>query len=475
VRIPELSSEAQPYAVRELGRRAGVREEQLEQWRIIPGHNEVAVMPLAGSEKRITFPLYGNTLAQNDRDEFVTARMEWMQPPSPALRESIPNFVVPFSSKAAPVSGPLFALCAPDEVRCSVDLLSSTLLTLARFEENDSSRRDEHGRFPAAASIAGREGFLQRPIVDEYGLALEQALLALVPRWEPAPRVLRVKLTHDVDAVGMPFWWRDTLEHVTKRRAPAAAVRDVAALVSTVEPAFLNSVRRIAGISIRHGFDSAVYWKASVNSPSPHDSGYDPRDPKIRRVIAWLSESGIEQGLHPGYLTFDNVEELQSEVTIIRQLLGDVPIGGRQHFLRWTPQTWKHWEACGLAYDSTLGYADQVGFRAGTCYPYQPWLLDENRAARLLEIPLIVMDGTLVDYMKLTPSGGFAAITEMLDRVRLVGGVFLLLWHNSTLRYPQYGNIYDRLSKAIVGCRHYDWQSDFTKIAATDERRVRIG
>ena len=45
---------------------------------------------------------------------------------------------------------------------------------------------------------------------------------------------------------------------------------------------------------------------------------------------------------------------------------------------------WALWEGCGLAYDSTLGYADRTGFRAGTCFPYRPWLLDAAREARCL-------------------------------------------------------------------------------------------
>ena len=43
----------------------------------------------------------------------------------------------------------------------------------------------------------------------------------------------------------------------------------------------------------------------------------------------------------------------------------------RQHYLRWrAPTTWQNWEDAGLDYDSTVGYADHVGFRAGTCYEY---------------------------------------------------------------------------------------------------------
>jgi len=239
-----------------------------------------------------------------------------------------------------------------------------------------------------------------------------------------------------------------------------ATLRDVAALGTPVEPAFLYLVRRIADMSLQRGLDSAVYWKSSPHSNSGLDSQYDPRHPKIKRTMRWLRDQNVEQGFHPGYLTFGDVGVLREELEILRESLGDGPIGGRQHFLRWTPETWAHWERCGLVYDSTLGYADQVGFRAGTCHPYRPWLLLEDRESKLLEIPLIVMDGTLVDYMKLTPAQGVQAASELIDRCRLVGGVFALLWHNSTLLYPAYGDTYDRLLEMMAGCERFDWQKE---------------
>ena len=135
-------------------------------------------------------------------------------------------------------------------------------------------------------------------------------------------------------------------------------------------------------------------------------------------------------------------------------------MGGRQHYLRWCPETWLHWERCGLAYDSTVGYADAIGFRAGTCIPYRPWLPALNREANLLEIPLLVMDRTLLGYMGLTEQQSLAAVLELLSRCRVVGGVFTLLWHNGSLTEPRYCRLYQKLLDALGGCGKYDWRSE---------------
>ena len=51
-----------------------------------------------------------------------------------------------------------------------------------------------------------------------------------------------------------------------------------------------------------------------------------------------------------------------------------------------------------------------------------------------MEVPLIVMDGTLFDgYMRLEREDAFRLVTELIDAVEKVHGVFTLLWHNSYL------------------------------------------
>ena len=49
-----------------------------------------------------------------------------------------------------------------------LDILGSAFFMLSRYEEAVKSARDQHDRFPATASLALQENFLNRPIVNEY-------------------------------------------------------------------------------------------------------------------------------------------------------------------------------------------------------------------------------------------------------------------------------------------------------------------
>ena len=209
--------------------------------------------------------------------------------------------------------------------------------------------------------------------------------------------------------------------------------------------------------SLERGLDSAVYWKGSPAGPL--DTGYDPRHPQVQEVVRWLERNNVENGVHPGYETFHSRTRLQQDLDVLGQALGEQSRGGRQHYLRWSPQTWEDWEQCGLAYDSTVGYAERVGFRAGTCFPYRPWLLWLNRQAKLIEIPLVVMDCVLPYNMALSPQESLEVIRDCVKRCRCVGGVFTLLWHNGSLIEPIYGDTYEKVLDELAGEGRFDWQS----------------
>lgn len=428
-----------------------------QRWSIEQRTESLVVRPLRDVSAEIHFPIARSVEIEKEK----IVRKTWAKEAAPELRGHVPDFIVPFCRRDSINGEALFVQPAAHVFRCTEDVLASLLITLCRGEESDSQARDAYDRFPASSGIAARHGFLHRPIVDEYGLAFRQVLQVLLPGWQPSPRQATVKLSHDIDQVGIPFSLKSTLGHTAVRRAPFASTRDLLSFADNVEPGYLQSVRRICQISSQYGLQSAVYWKASA--PGPFDTGYDIGHPKIARVIAWAKDQGIEMGVHPGYDTFRSREMLRAEVQRLRKLIGTEALGGRQHYLRWRPESWADWESCGLAYDSTVGFADQAGFRCGTCWPYLPWLWHEDRCADLLEIPLLVMDATLVNYMKLSPRQSLESVRELWKKCELHGGVFTLLWHNTGVFAP-YWEHYLPILNLLRGARNYEWKKELAEL-----------
>src|SRR5208282_674445 len=132
-------------------------------------------------------------------------------------------------------------------------------------------------------------------------------------------------------------------------------------------------------------------------------------------------------------------------------------------FLRWEPQTWIEWEILGLAYDSSVGFADRIGFRAGTCYPFRPWILSEHRESKLLEIPLLAMDEIFYSHQKLEPAETLVKLRELVARCRAVGGVFTLLWHNTRIVHRGFLRAYETLLDELAGTEGYNWATDYDR------------
>lgn len=452
-RIPSLlTREARAYAMKELARRAGVSREFFRTWKMEFAEDGTTLYVLPGTRKRVLFPTApADVWPDLMRGDFRTLRLGWL---NESTVPSIQTAVIPFVHKSMAQSRALFRAIDSETIECTVDLPLVAMLILSRWEELAIEERDKHGRVCATACAAHRERFLRRPVVDEYGLALRQALQWLMPNWKPTPSTLRVNVSHDIDTIGLPFNLRSAVGHTLRRRNPLATAKDVLGILPGFNPTLLEMVRTLVTLSLRRDLEPAVYWKGTTRGRKRQE--YDPYHPKVRGMIKWLQKYEIEVGVHPSYNTFRSPDKLRREVLAIRDILGKQTMGGRQDYLRWCPHTWLDWENCGLAYDSSVGFADQIGFRAGTCIPYYPWLFELNRQAKLIEMPLIVMDCTLTAYMKLDRDQSFIAVSECIEQCRKIGGVFTLLWHADSMLNPTLESMLPPILDSLSGYRKYD-------------------
>ncbi|MBR6176087.1 MAG: hypothetical protein IKQ52_10985, partial [Bacteroidales bacterium] len=140
---------------------------------------------------------------------------------------------------------------------------------------------------------------------------------------------------------------------------------------------------------------------------------------------------------------------LQKEKQNLSKLCDEEIRISRQHYLRTffadDPNSLDLWRNAGITDDYTLGFAERCGFRCGTCHPYPLYDVRNDKVTDIIEHPLIVMDGTLFDYMKLSVEDARALTQRLKQRCLDVEGDFVILWHNhATTREmkPYYEGVY---------------------------------
>lgn len=98
-----------------------------------------------------------------------------------------------------------------------------------------------------------------------------------------------------------------------------------------------------------------------------------------------------------------------------------------------------------------MGYAGNIGFRAGICSSFYFYDLDQEVQTPLLIHPFAVMDATFRYYLKVNPEQVIDLIKPLIEEVKAVNGTFISLWHNESLSenhiWKGYRDIYEELLK----------------------------
>jgi hypothetical protein len=119
---------------------------------------------------------------------------------------------------------------------------------------------------------------------------------------------------------------------------------------------------------------------------------------------------------------------------------GVAPSAVRMHWLFFDEGSPARLEEGGFLCDSTFGYNETVGFRAGTPQAFRPLT-----AQRLLELPLTIMDTALFypSYLGLSQAAAKEPVWRLVEDAERYGGALTINWHDRSLAPErQWGDFY---------------------------------
>jgi len=342
-----------------------------------------------------------------------------------------------------------FASIDDKKVIINADIITLSFIMLSRYEEILIQERDQHNRFEYKNSLACKYNFIDIPIVDEYAMLLRKWLLKFIPSLEILKKKPEIIPTHDIDGIrrfGNLFRNIETIVggDIISRKSLSIAYKSLkqcfVAIKNSNKDPLIIAIERFIEVSMMFGLCSEFYFKGLQKGEK--NATYDIFVPEVKYCMNKIRDAEMIIGMHGGYDSYNNELNYQHEKENIELVYGEAVKTGRQHFLRFDiNKTIPVWQKCGLKNDSTLGYAEREGFRCGTCHEYYLYDLENDFTSTVKERPLIVMDGTLLEYRGQSIETAFAILEKLNKRCQAVEGNFVILWHNHSM-FRDYENIF---------------------------------
>ncbi len=315
---------------------------------------------------------------------------------------------------------------------------------LTRWEECllGKNKLDDHERFKAECSIAHINGFLNRPIVNEYAEMLLQMLKSLGYKKEEKRQGFKLIPTHDIDAIRYPNTLKTIIGDIIKRKNFRQFKYRTGTKIKRTNP--FNTFSWLMDLSEKQNLVSRFYFMSG--GTSDYDNWYSIHDPLVERIVTDINNRGHIIGFHPSYNTVSNAEQYANEKEKLETVIKKTVDEGRQHFMRFkNPDTWRIWEESRMKIDSSVGYPSIEGFRCGTGCEYSVFDVFRRKRLELKERPLVLMEGTIWQYRKLSHNKCHDIFLYYNKISKKYEMPFTILFHNSSfdkILWPEWKELY---------------------------------
>ena len=332
------------------------------------------------------------------------------------------------------------------------DVFAAIFYLITRYEEYSPHRLDESGGFSFSESIAFKNNFLTFPVVDRW----------LFKFWGQITATHSHPISHRKNYRFLPVF-----NIVAPYRYKHKSFFDniFGFCYDFFSLKFRISFRRFATM-IRYKKDPYDIYNTIIKykkeqkidihcfflvCQNPYLSKKSPlKNYKYPSLMKKLADY-LPVGLMSFYKPFINNELLEKETKHLAGILHHSTDKYTQmdtHLI--FPDTYRNLLRVGIKKDFSMGYADALGFRAGTCTPFYFYDLAFEQKTRLKIYPFCMSDEILKNK-GYTPEQAFQKTAEIQARVRAVSGVFIPVFRPSILsdynRWQGWQSFFTRLLK----------------------------
>jgi len=326
------------------------------------------------------------------------------------------------------------------------DIIASTFFLISRYEETIRRNvRDVHGRFPGKESLPYRAGFIDKPLVEQYGILLRAQLREVccdVP--EPPKQINKIFLTHDLDQIAHFRTIRGMIGGFLRGiKRPKEGQKALKSFFNGLRfdpwytfPFLYKVDNELINKIGKNRCESVLFIRAGGGKRKEDKPFSNLIHPDYKNLIRYTKRKGISIALHPSYEAGVNPFLIPDEKKKLEHHTRLSINYNRHHFLdSREPEDMRYLVESGITDDFTMGYADMAGFRLGTCRPVKWINLKTMEVTNLTLHSLAIMDITLSDkrYMYMNAHDAYQYCEQLINCVESYNGELVLLWHNNSV------------------------------------------
>ncbi|MCF6167528.1 polysaccharide deacetylase family protein [Lutibacter sp.] len=331
------------------------------------------------------------------------------------------------------------------------DILASSFFMVSRYEEYLPTNLDIHNRFKAEDSIAFKNNFLEIPVVNLWVLELKKEILKKQPNFIFPKLKYKFMNTIDID-VAYAYKGKGFIRHL------GGTLKAILTLnTGEIKHKFNYFIKNQK--DPYNTYDTLDRLQELYNTKNIyffHLGNYTKFDKSLSfksKELKYLTKKIARKnkiGIHPSYASNYFTKKIQLEISRLQKIVNKKVVNSRQHYLKLEfPTTYEQLIACNIKHDFTMGFASTIGFRAGLSTTYPFFNILKNKERELLITPFQIMDGTLNQYLNLSPTEAIEKIKAIVEVTKKVNGTFVSLWHNSSLcerdEWKEWTIVYEKL------------------------------
>ena len=309
------------------------------------------------------------------------------------------------------------------------DIFAASFYILSRYEEYLPHAKDSYGRYAHENSLAFKEGFLTKPLINYWLKDFKKSLLQKFPCLQLRPPSFNFIPTYDIDMA-----WSFKAKGVVRNVGgflKSPSLQRLGVLFGLQKDPF-DSYDFLKNLH-QNGKLPPIFFFLVASRSSLYDKNISPYNMHMWRLLKTQARL-FDIGLHPSWRSFEKSNLIMKEKKILETASQKTITKSRQHYIKFDlPTTFQQLLAAGITEDYSMGYGSINGFRASVASSFLWYDLTTESTTALRLHPFCFMDANSFYEQKQDAAVSLKELWYYYEVCKNVGGEMISIFHNNFL------------------------------------------